>query len=253
MIAGWQTSLRRVTCWRIVTGGTSGMREQFSVSAVLRVVAMAVLAAMVMPGVARAQTAAASSPANVVPPPPPPNTNLTFGFAPLPPNPNATPGQILDEVKTGVLDHDVGFLTHHVEHGVDVNIEMLFTPPDLLSIIGSPRPHIGADINDDGYTSDPYAGLTWGISLIQNLFRAGDAVFMTGSLGGAYQTGYIDNAPPEHKRLGSPVLFRESAELGYQITPVISISAILDHISNADLAQHNAGITSAGARLGFKF
>ena len=197
-------------------------------------------------GLAVAQT----EPQTVTPPPPaPPQT--TFGIAPL--QLNDAPGQIIDEVKTGVLDHDIGFLTHHVEHGVDVNIEMLFTPPDLLSVIGSPRPHIGADINTAGATSDPYAGLTWGISLIQNLFHPGDSVFMTGSLGGAYQTGYIDNAPPERKRLGSPVLFRESAELGYQITPTISVSAILDHISNANLAQHNAGITSAGARLGFKF
>jgi lipid A 3-O-deacylase len=175
----------------------------------------------------------------------------TYGISPL--QLNDAPGQILDEVKTGVLDHDIGFLTHHVEHGVDVNLEMLFTPPDLLSVIGSPRPMIGADINTSGNTSDPYIGLTWGISVIQNLFHPGDSVFLTGSLGGAYQDGYIDNAPPERKRLGSPILFRESAELGYQITPVISISAILDHISNANLAQHNAGITSAGARLGFKF
>ena len=186
-------------------------------------------------------------------PPPSANSGITFGFAPLPTNPNATPGQIIDEVKAGLLAHDVGFLGDHTERGFDVDIEMLFTSPDLLAVIGSPRPHIGADINTAGQTSDAFAGLTWGISLIQNLFRPGDAIFMTGSLGGAYQDGYIDNAPLGRKRLGSPILFRESAELGYQVTPTISVSAILDHISNANLGQHNAGITSAGARLGFKF
>jgi len=183
--------------------------------------------------------------------PPPASAETTFGIALLPVD--KTPGRILDEVKVGALYHDVGFLGHHTEKGVDVNLEMLFTPPDLLAVIGSPRPHIGADINTDGYTSDPYAGLTWGISLIQNLFRPGDYVFAEGSLGGAYQDGYIDNAPPHHKQLGSPVLFRESVEVGYQVTPTISVSAILDHISNANLGQHNAGITSAGARLGLKF
>jgi len=213
------------------------MREHLSMISAARGLAIGTVAAAAMvvaPGLAMAQTA-----------------QTTFGLSPL--QLNDAPGQIIDEVKAGMLAHDVGFLTHHVEHGADVNIEMLFTPPDLLAVIGSPRPHIGADINTAGATSDAYAGLTWGISLIQNLFHAGDSVFMTGSLGGAYQDGYIDNAPPERKRLGSPILFRESAELGYQVTPVISISAILDHISNADLAQHNAGITSAGARLGFKF
>jgi lipid A 3-O-deacylase len=176
------------------------------------------------------------------------------------PPPLAAPGAeppplagIIDEVKLGVLDHDVGFLTHHVEGGQDVNLEVLFTSPSFLSIIGSPRPHLGADINDDGNTSDGYFGLTWGIKPLQWLYGGDDRLFLNGSLGGAYQDGYIDRAPPGRKRLGSPVLFRESAELGYQLTPVVSISAILDHISNANLGQHNAGITSAGARLGFKF
>ena len=211
---------------------------------------------------AKAQTS--PQPAAVPPPPPPPvpgtlppppapaNTGLTFGFAPLPTNPNPQ-SAIVNEFKTGLLAHDVGFLGDHTERGFDVNLEMLFNSPDILAIIGSPRPHLGGDYNTAGQTSDVFAGLTWGISLIQNLFRPGDAIFVTGSLGGAYQDGYIDNAPLGRKLLGSAVLFRESAELGYQVTPIISVSAILEHISNADLGQHNAGITSAGARIGFKF
>ena len=165
----------------------------------------------------------------------------------------AAQAKLVDEVKTGVLAHDVGFLTHHVETGADVNIEMLFTPPDLLRAIGSPRPHIGADINTSGHTSDGYFGLTWGIMLIQSLFGWDNGLFANGSLGGAIHNGHIDSAPPGEKRLGSRILFRESAELGLQINPTFSVSAILDHISNANLGQHNAGITSAGARLGFKF
>jgi lipid A 3-O-deacylase len=220
----------------------SGLGERVSMISALRGSMLATAVVALLPGLAMAQSP---------PPPPPPTSQTTFGFSPL--QLNDAPGQIIDEVKLGLLAHDIGFLTHHVEHGADVNIEMLFTPPDLLAIIGSPRPHIGADINTAGATSDGYAGLTWGVSLIQNLFHPGDSVFVTGSLGGAYQDGYIDNAPPERKRLGSPILFRESADLGYQITPVISVSAVLDHISNANLGQHNAGITSAGVRFGYKF
>ena len=89
-------------------------------------------------------------------------------------------------------------------------------------MIGSPRPHIGADINTSGNTSDGYFGLTWGIMLIQSLFGAGDGVFANGSLGGAIHDGYIDSAPPGEKRLGSRILFRESAELGYQINPKLT-------------------------------
>ena len=161
--------------------------------------------------------------------------------------------KIVDELKIGGLAHDVGFLGRHVEGGADVNVEVLFTSPDLLSYIGSPRPHIGADINTSGNTSDGYFGLTWGIMLIQNLFGAGDGIFANGSLGGAVHDGYLNSAPPDRKRLGSRILFRESLELGYQVNPVVSVSAILDHISNANLASRNAGITSAGARIGFRF
>lgn len=170
---------------------------------------------------------------------------------------SAMPTNLVDEVKIGVLAHDVGFLTHHVESGADVDVEMLFTSPDVLGLIGAPRPHIGADINTAGNTSDGYFGLTWGYTLFQNLLRPGDGIFANGSLGGAIQDGFVGakatEPPPGRKFLGSAALFRESAELGYQITPTVSVSALLDHISNADLAPRNAGITSAGARLGFKF
>jgi len=179
--------------------------------------------------------------------------SLTLGWLVAAPAPASAQLKIVDEVKAGVLAHDVGFLGHHLEKGPDVNLEMLFTPPDVLAIIGSPRPHIGADINTASKTSDGYFGLTWGIMLIQNLFGAGDGIFANGSLGGAVHDGYIDSGPPNRKLLGSRVLFRESAELGYQFATGINISAMLDHISNANLGHHNMGITSAGARLGFKF
>jgi lipid A 3-O-deacylase len=177
-------------------------------------------------------------------------------LAALSPLPAAAQTKLIDEVKIGALAHDVSFLTHHVESGADVNLEMLFASPDFLRVIGSPRPHIGADINTAGNTSDGYFGLTWGVTLVHGVLGPSDGIFLNGSLGGAIHDGSpLTGAtqPPGHKLLGSRILFRESAELGYQVNPTLSISAILDHISNANLAPRNAGITSAGARLGFKF
>ena len=167
--------------------------------------------------------------------------------------PAAAQTKLIDEVRIGVFDHDVGFLTHHIEGGADINLEALFPAPDALRVIGSPRPHIGADINTAGNTSDGYFGLTWGMTLIQSLFGTGGGVFANGSLGGAIHDGNINTGPANRKLLGSRILFRESLELGYQITPTVGLSGILSHISNANLGVHNAGITSAGARLGFKF
>ena len=161
--------------------------------------------------------------------------------------------QLVEEFKFGVLAHDVGLFAKHIETGSDINFEMLFTPPEFFRVIGSPRPHLGGSLNTAGKTNDGYFGLTWGITLIQNLFGWGGGVFANGSLGGALQDGFTNSAPPDRKKLGSTALFRESIELGYQLTPNLSVSGFVDHMSNANLAPHNAAITDAGARLGFKF
>ena len=54
--------------------------------------------------------------------------------------PTMAVAQVVDEFKFGVLAHDIAVFDSHVETGADVNFEMLFTPPDFLGGIGSPRP-----------------------------------------------------------------------------------------------------------------
>jgi lipid A 3-O-deacylase len=161
--------------------------------------------------------------------------------------------RFVDEVKLGVMAHDITLGGSHVEGGADVNGEVLFVSPKFLDFIGAPRPHIGGWVNTSGNTNAAYFGLTWGLPIVKSIFGTADALTIYGSLGGAVHDGYEDSAPPGRKRLGSPVLFRESVELGYQITSVYSISIMLDHISNANLASHNAGITNIGGRVGVKF
>ncbi len=162
-------------------------------------------------------------------------------------------GGFIDEAKIGVMAHDITLGGRHLETGDDINGEILFRSPSFLSIIGAPRPHLGGWVNTDGNTDAAYFGLTWGLPIFKHIIGKSDAFTIYGSLGGAVHDGYEDSAPPGRKKLGSPVLFRESVELGYQITPVFSISGMVDHISNANLGSHNAGITNAGARMGFKF
>jgi lipid A 3-O-deacylase len=160
---------------------------------------------------------------------------------------------VVDELKAGILAHDITLGGRAVESGADFNGEVLFTSPSFLDFMGAPRPHLGASINSDGNTDQAYFGLTWGLPIVQHIVGESDALTIYGSLGGALQDGYEDSAPPGRKKLGSAILFREAVELGYQITPVYSISGIVDHISNANLGTHNAGMTSAGARFGIKF
>ena len=165
----------------------------------------------------------------------------------------AQDGKIVDELKLGVLDHDITLGGRAIESGADLNAELLFTSPDFLGFMGGPRPHLGVSVNTDGNTDQAYFGLTWDWTPIKRIIGQSDGLTLSGSLGGALQDGYIDSAPPGRKKLGSVILFREAVELGYQLTPVNSISIIVDHISNANLGNHNAGITSAGARFGIKF
>jgi lipid A 3-O-deacylase len=206
---------------------------------------MTVWRGMLISAVAAACTALASGSAAAQ------TSGPTFEFAPL--VLNQTPGRIIDEVTVGALAHDVTLFGKHVESGSDINLEVLFLPPDFLSVIGSPRPMIGGDINTSGNTSSGYLGLTWGISFIHDLLISGDSIFATAGLGGAVQDGYELTAPLGRKRLGSPVLFHLSIELGYQFTPTINIALFIDHMSNANLAPRNAGITNLGVRLGFRF
>src|SRR5260370_7380950 len=152
--------------------------------------------------------------------------------------------RIVDEVKVGVMGDDVTLGGDQVEGGADIKGEVLFVSPKFLDVIGAPRPHLGGWVNTSGNTDAAYFGLTWGLPIVKSIFGTADALTIYGSLGGALQDGYEDSAPPGRKRLGSPVLFRESVELGYQITPIHSISVMVDHISNANLPRHNARVTN---------
>ena len=159
----------------------------------------------------------------------------------------------IDEVKLGVLAHDIHFLGNHVEPGADINVEVLFPSPALLRVLGAPRPHLGVSLNTAGATDYAYVGLTWSGRPWHPLLALPAGLFVAGSLGGSVHDGHRNTALPERKSLGSRLLFRESVEAGYQLTRQVSLSVMLAHLSNAGLAPHNPGLTNVGARLGVTF
>jgi hypothetical protein len=155
---------------------------------------------------------------------------------------------ILDEAKFGVTDHDAPIGADHRERGADINLEALFVSPGILAPIWAPRPDVGVNINSAGGNSYAYAGLTWTVNFTSVFF--GDL-----SAGGAIHDGpdTVSIHTRDHKGLGTRLLFHESVELGYRITPIWSVAAFLDHVSNAGLGSQNPGITNVGARIGYKF
>ena len=160
--------------------------------------------------------------------------------------PSQPDGGIFSEIRFGALAHDTGPFSHKKEGGVDANVELLFTSPSFLKVLWSPRPHIGGNINSKGDTSQVYFGLSWEWDFWRNMFGGF-------SLGGAWHDGETTNAPLDRKELGCSVLFRESVELGFRIGERHSLSAFLDHISNAKLCSTNEGLENVGMRYGYKF
>jgi lipid A 3-O-deacylase len=160
---------------------------------------------------------------------------------------------IIDQLKFGVLDHDATIGGHHKEPGADINGELQFSSPTILSFVWSPRPTIGTDINTDGKTSQFYGGLTWTILNFKDVFKTDDAIFLDGQLGGAVHDGHLRGGSSNDKQLGSRVLFRESIDIGYQFVKRQSVSVFLDHISDAGLTSQNQGITNIGVRYGYGF
>lgn len=154
---------------------------------------------------------------------------------------------LLSEIKLGALAHDVPVLASRDERGVDFNVEALFASPAALSALGAPRPHVGASINGSGDTSQAYAGLTWE----WQPFEA--PLWGAFSLGGAVHDGERENVREDRKALGSRVLFRLGAEVGYDVSESVRVSVLWDHISNAGLAEENEGLNNVGVRLGYRF
>jgi lipid A 3-O-deacylase len=160
---------------------------------------------------------------------------------------------IVDEVKAGVLDHDVGVFGHHVEKGVQINGEVLFTSPGIFKIIGSPRPTLGIGVNSAGSTSYAYFDMTWTPMLWENLMQSGDGIYAGGFLGGAVHNGNLNQAGQDKKALGTRALYHIGLEAGYRITPTYSVEGYFAHLSNANAAARNAGLNDIGIRAGFKF
>jgi len=156
---------------------------------------------------------------------------------------------VVSEVKLGVLAHDVHiFSSSRKEDGADFNGEILFNLPanQFFSLIGTPRFHLGGSVNSEGDTDQGYFGLTWD-------YHSNIGVFIEGSFGGATHDGKLDSYSVDRKSLGSRVLFRISGSVGYQFNEHHSLAVMLDHISNAGLADPNEGMDNVGIRYGFRF
>ena len=177
----------------------------------------------------------------------------------------------LAEVKGGVWGHDLTKNNKH-SNSIDLNLELAFEntrPFDFgnaaLNFVLNPRAIIGVSINVEGDTHQAYLALDW-------RYQFENSIFVEASFGGVGHTGNLHQAtiacPPGagcalpgnrrfldtgEPRLGTRVLFREHAEVGYRMDSGWSVSVFGAHISNAGLHEDNAGMDFVGLRVGFAF
>ncbi len=179
-------------------------------------------------------------------------------------SPSKAADGIVTDVRLGVLAHNPPVIGPQREHGVDINAETIFKSPvpdawledidPAFRWMLRPQPNIGISANTNGYTSQIYVGLTWTVDLDNGGYLWPDhAVFFAIGFGPAFNTGHVRSTSGNRLSLGSNVLFHPSLELGYRITPQWSISAFIEHSSNAGLADNNPGLNDAGARVGLHF
>jgi hypothetical protein len=150
-------------------------------------------------------------------------------------------GPLVDEVKIGVLDHDVpdlwsGFRAE--PNSVDINIEALLSP-SVLFLGGTVRPAIGGTINIVGATSHAYIDARW-------QYETPSGIFFGLGIGAAVHDGQLELEHLDEKALGSRVLFHFPIEVGLRFDAHNSLSAYFEHTSNGYTVDPNEG-------LGYRF
>lgn len=167
----------------------------------------------------------------------------------------------------------VGGWLHAPEEGnneantYDFNLEIISRRITLLesgnrfaAFFLSPRLILGGSINNENETHTAYLGVNWA-------YQFDNGLFASFSFGPTYHTGNLeqervrcsgvcsspDNTTPVNTgdvTLGSPILFRESLDVGYRVG-AHGVSVFAAHISNAGFDDDNDGLNFVGLRYSF--
>jgi hypothetical protein len=157
--------------------------------------------------------------------------------------------RLFDEVRIGVSGSIQSASTF--EKGAFPSATVFFDPFDqrhaesFMDHMLRPRVHVGAIVSTAGEASQVFAGFTWTAPIT-------DRIFVDLGFGGAFNNGNLDK-PNDGPKVGCHALFHESLGLGYNITNNWRVLATVEHSSNANLCDYNAGLSYAGVAVGYKF
>lgn len=161
----------------------------------------------------------------------------------------------VEEVRTGVLYHDVLHPGSDVEEGVDIEAEVVFSEWEGLKFLGRPKINLVVAGNTAGDTNWAAAGLVWDKDFNDRWF--GELQFGYGVHDGELAPPKGVSAPDfkeDHLLLGSRDLFRWAAVLGYRVNDDWTVGVEWVHMSHGEIlageAKYNQGIDAAGIRIG---
>ncbi len=146
----------------------------------------------------------------------------------------------------GIVGANAGITTSGSLDGPQVNAEVRLPVISAFDWFGSPRPTFGSTLATRGsQINTAYAAMTF------TLWRY-ERIALEGQLGGAIHDADL-KGDSSGRRLGSHVLFYLGLDVDWRLDEDWSLQLFANHMSNANLASHNAGLETAGVRVGYHF
>ncbi|MFN4023310.1 MAG: acyloxyacyl hydrolase [Hyphomonas sp.] len=170
--------------------------------------------------------------------------------------------QIIDEVRLGVVQHNVCVLdcdNADKEGGPNINGEIVFGSPDILRLVWSPRPYVMASYNTAGDTSFGGFGLHWNWDFADgwSLEPGVGYVIHDGELTFPFPQGDPRNDPVSASKVffGSRDLFRTSLSLNRDLAGPWGVQLMYEHLSHGQILGNgrNQGLDNIGIRLSYSF
>lgn len=164
----------------------------------------------------------------------------------------------IDEIRLGVVHNlrlDHGDIVDGKEDGENVELEIASSSPDLLNIIGSPRPYVVASINTDDGVSFGGVGLIWRWEFADGwAFEPGFGyIIHDGEIDNPFAAGSAAAATFEadHQLLGSRDLFRTSLALEREFGDHFAGQIYWQHMSHGQILDtgRNQGLDYVGLRF----
>jgi lipid A 3-O-deacylase len=170
--------------------------------------------------------------------------------------------QVIDEVRLGVMAHNLCVLdcdNADKEDGPNINGEIVFSSPDFLNLIWSPRPYVMGSVNTAGDTSFGGAGLHWNWHFAEgwSLEPGVGYVVHDGELDFPFPQGDPRNNPISESKvfLGSRDLFRTSLALNRDLAGPWGVQLMYEHLSHGQILGNgrNQGLDNIGVRVRYAF